>query len=233
MNRLLQATRIGAVAGAVGLTATLATSAPAQAAPSASGNVSSYMYVNTNVGCTATPSYANASKSFKRVDNTRKATVDRVYTVASGADVAADGRAKVTTGGDATGSRNAFSKVVFTANQQLRLRNDNAAACGSVLTADSQSSATVKVNRNGRIKLAWQRNKAGGYQDFYLAKNGGNTLISIFPTKAKGTRSVAVSPGTYSIFTQFQTTINEGNVGMNQTKRKTGVFKAVWTFKRN
>lgn len=220
--------RLGAAGLALAMSAALVPAAPATAA-SVDGNISSYAYALANVfDCTevSVPG-PGVSKLFKTADKRKKAAKAGNFRIERNGVLAAKGRVQTRTTGDGTG-KPGFKSVSFTAFHKVFMKDGANELCDVTATADSQSGASLDVRRAGKIRLTWKRTGAGSLADIYLADDQGNTLVSTSSTKKRGKITRQVTPGMYTVFVQFYTRIEEGNLkpGKQATRKANYRFTA-------
>ena len=226
--------RTGAAAALV--TATTASlllpASPASAAP-VDGNLGAFGYGKTNmVGCADHPGPINEQKTFSSATGKRTAKVARNFRGEEGGTISARGRVENITSGVADADNGAFDRAVFTARQLVRVNDVNAGLdCRLGVLADSQSGADLKVRHNGRVRVEWDRGRAGQIEQILVSRNG-NTIVDKMRPSPHGSTSFNVSPGTYLVFVQFQTRANETDIPAGTTLTKRASFKVVLDYRR-
>jgi|GEM_PF-4914295 len=209
--------------------------APASATP-VDGQLAAYGYYRDVAGgaCDFTESNAGqANKVFTPATGRRTARTATRFraTPTVGGAVSAHGRVENATSGVADATNGAFDEVRFTAAHLVRLTDDTGFDCGMGLIADSQSSASVKVRRAGRVRIDWDRGNAGQIEQIYVSRAGIPVVDRIRPP-AHGGLTFDVQPGRYNIFVQFVTRANERDIPTATTLTKRARFRVVADYRR-
>ncbi len=213
--------------------ALLLPAAPASAAP-VEGDLAAFAYGKTTVaGCSVTPGPVNEQKTFTRATGTRTARVARNFLASDATTDSARGRVENSTSGRADARNGAFDKVTFTARQLVRIKDLNALDCRLGVLADSQSSATLRVKRRGRVLLEWDRGRAGQIEQIYVARNGAAApIVNRTRPRRHGALRFRVRPGSYNVFVKFQTRANETDIPAGSTLTKRARFRVALDYRR-
>jgi hypothetical protein len=208
--------------------ALLLPAAPASAAPAVDGDLGAFAYGKTNVsGCTAHPGPVNEQKTFSSTTGKRTAEVARSFRGENSGIVSARGRVENSTSGVADADNGAFDTATFTAQHLVRINDTEPSLdCHLGSLADSQSSAVLKVKHNGKVRVEWDRGSAGQIEQIFVSRNG-NTILDKMRPSAHGSASFHVHAGTYNVFVQFQTRVNETDIPAGTTLTKHAHFKVV------
>jgi len=225
-----------AAAALAGATAgSLLPAAPASATP-VDGYVDAFGYYRSVVvGCDFTQTNAGqAHKVFTPATGRRTAHTATDFTAAppGGSPITASGRVENDTSGVADATNGAFDEVTFTAQHLVRLRNRRATDCGLGLIADSQSGASLHVERRGRVHVEWDRGSAGQIEQIYVARNG-NVKVDRMRPNPHGDLNFRVRPGNYTVFVQFITRANERDIPVGTTLTKRAHFRVVLDYHHN
>lgn len=208
--------------------------APASATP-VDGELSAFGYTRDVAGgaCTFAPGPEESHRVFTPTTGRRTARTATSFraTPAGGGAVSAHGRVENATSGVADANNGAFNEVRFTADHLVRLTDDTAFDCGMGLTADSQSSANVKVERAGRVRLEWDRGSAGQIEQIYVSR-GGIPVVDRIRPNPHGGLTFNVQPGRYNIFVQFVTRANERDIPTGATLTKRAHFRVIADYRR-
>lgn len=201
---------------------------PASAAPPVDGDLGAFAYGKTNAeGCTAQPGPANEQKTFSSTTGKRTAEVARSFRGENGGIVSARGRVENSTSGVADATGGAFDKATFAATHLVRVNDTEPALdCHLGALADSQSSAVLRVKHSGKVKVEWDRGSAGQIEQIFVSRNG-NTILDKMRPSAHGSASFRVHAGSYNVFVQFQTRVNEDDIPAGTTLTKHAHFKVV------
>jgi hypothetical protein len=224
---LAAASIVTATAGALLLPA-----APASASP-VDGYLGAFGYARTadDASCTVDPADpADATKVFTPATGRRTARVAQGYVARDGA-IAARGRVENATSGVADARNGAFDDVHITADHLVRVNDVGATDCGLGIIADSQSGADLKVGRRGRIHLEWDRGRSGQIEQIFVSRNGTPVVDRIRP-RAHGSLTFNVRRGTYVLFVQFVTRVNERDIPTGQTLTKRAHYSVVADYRR-
>lgn len=224
--------RLGAAGIALAMSATLLSAAPA-GATSVDGNLSSFAYANPGaVDCDQISDPGSGiSKTFKTPDKRKKAVKSGSYRFDRNGTLAAQGTIANRTTADGVG-RPGFKTVSFTAVHSVAMKDGDGESCDVTAVADSQSGANLKVRKKGKIRLTWKRKGAGSLADIYLADDQGNTLVSTSSKKKRGKIVRQVSPGTYNVFVQFYTTLEESSISPGGREVRKGKYRFTARFVR-
>ena len=217
-----------ATAGALFLTA-----APAYAAPPVDGDLSAFIYDRTgaHAGCHAQP-HATEQKNFSSATGKRTATVARNFRGVQAGTVSARGRVENATAGVAVATNGAFDKATFTVEHLVRVNDTNPSLdCRLAAIADSQSSAVLKVRRNGRVKIEWDRGSAGRISHIVVFRNG-NPIVDMVRPSAHGSTSFGVHAGSYNVAVRFKTRVNETDLPAGASLTKRAHLKVVFKYHR-
>ena len=231
MTPLLSARRAAAAITLVTAGALLLPAAPASAAPPVDGDLGAFAYGKTNAsGCTAHPGPTNEQKTFTSATGKRTASVARSFRGENAGTVSARGRVENDTSGVAHSANGAFDTVTFTAQHLVRVNDTNPGLdCHLGALADSQSDAVLKVNHNGQVKIEWDRGSAGQIEQIFVSRNG-NTIVDKMRPPAHGSTSFHVHSGTYNVFVQFLTRVNETDLPAGTSLTKHAHFKVAFDY---
>ena len=229
----MRTTAISALAAVAAAGALLLPASPAAAAPPIDGNIGSFAYGKTNqAGCTDHPGPINKNRAFSSATGKRTAKVERSFRAEESGTVSARGRVENRSTAVADADNGAFDTVRFTASQLVRVNDTNAGLdCKLGVLADTQSGADLKVNRNGRVRLEWDRGRAGQIEQILVSRNGNPVVDKIRPSRHGGT-TFNVTPGTYLVFVQFQTRANETDIPAGTQLTKRARFKVELDYRR-
>ncbi|KAA1425918.1 hypothetical protein [Nocardioides antri] len=226
--------RRGLCAAALALTTagTLLPASPASAAPAVDGDLGAFAYGRVNVaGCVVDRPPADEQRTFNAATGRRTASVARNFVASDPTTISARGRVENATSGVADAATGAFDKVVFSADQLVRVNNLDPVDCRFGAIADSQSSAGLHVERRGRVVLEWDRGRAGQIEQIFVSRNG-NPIVDRIRPRPHGDLTFRVRPGDYTMFVQFQTRANETDIPVGTTLTKRAHFRVVADFRR-
>jgi len=213
----------------------LVPAAPASASP-VDGYADAFGYYRDLAGsCDFVESNdGNAHKSFDPTTGRRTARTDTHFqaTPMGGSTVSAEGRVDNETSGVGEAYGGAFDVVRFSAEHLVRITNHTAADCGMGLSADSQSGATLHVERRGRVRLEWDKGPAGTIGQIVVSRGGPDPVFDRAPTRKHGGDTFRVRPGDYFVFVQFFTRTNERDIPVGTTLTKRSHFRVVLDFRR-
>jgi hypothetical protein len=231
VRRTLAAALAVATAGALLLPAS-----PAAATP-VDGYVDAFGYYRDNAAGNCDFAESNngtAHKMFNATTGRRTARTDTHFeaTPTGGSNVSADGRVDNETSGVGGASNGAFDVVRFSAEHLVRITNHTAADCGLGLIADSQSGATLHVERRGRVHIEWNKGPAGTIGQIVVSRGGPDPVFDRAPTARHGVASFRVRPGDYFIFVQFFTRAIEDDIPVGSTLTKRTNFRVVADYRR-
>lgn len=206
---------------------------PASAAPPVDGNIGSFGYGKTNMaGCSAFPGPINKNKTFTSRTGKRTAKVERSFRGEESGTVSARGRVENRSTAVADADNGAFDTVVLGATQLVRINDVDAGLdCKLGVLADTQSTADLKVNRSGRVRLEWDRGRAGQIEQILVSRNGNPVVDRVRPSRHGGV-TFNVTPGTYLVFVQFQTRANESDIPAGTSLTKRARFKVELDYRR-
>lgn len=228
---LRRAIAASALAAASGL---ILPTAPASALLPAEGHVSSFGYAFVNdPGCEISqPDNTQQTRAFSSASGARTATATEQFSSHPTGDptVASSGRVVTRSTGMATASGGAFTSAAMTAEQTIRIANLNSTDCKMGITADTQSSVEMHMNRRGRVRIEWDRSKAGQIEQIYVYRSGaGSPIIDLLRPRAHGEATFRVRRGNYGIFVQYMSRLNETDLADGVTRVKRSTFSLVAT----
>lgn len=228
LRRAIAATALAASAGL------LLPASPASALLPAEGHVSSFGYGFVNdPGCTISqPDNVQASRTISSATGARTATAaERFHSNPTGdPTVAASGRVVNESTGLVTAPGGTFAKAVLSAEQTIRIANLSSTDCKMGINADTQSTAEFRVRGRGRVRIEWDRSRAGQIEQIFVFRSGaGSPIIDLIRPRAHGEATFRVRRGSYGVFVQFMTRLNETDLADGVTRTKRATFRLLAT----
>lgn len=217
---LIPSLALGLAAAGLSLVPSAAVAAPA------SGHVTSAVTLPYSGNCTINGSDAQRTANFGTATGKRKATASATYEgVEPGtANVSFNANGTSSTGAVAKAKGRTFSRAEISGSHLASLTKLAAWDCDAEVLLDSQSGTRIRLRERGRLVVSWSRSSTGRIGEIDLTGPGGATVLDFVPTKARGSRTVRVRPGSYYLFAQFVTSIAESEVPLGETGQRRATY---------
>lgn len=127
----------------------------------------------------------------------------------------------------------AFKRLVYDADQFVRISDDTRSDCGMRLVAMTLGRADFRSNRGGLVDLTWDGGPIGTFEYIEVRLSGDPVFIRIHPNRAHGETTFRLRRGQYyTIYVHFRLRASEREVRVGQTLTKRTHFRVAAEYRR-